>query len=528
MDYEDPTQDNSSEPPWWLDLESPTPAPDPASDGSDPWDSALAALPSPEEGVTQQPPPWPTTRSPRQRPARGQQAQPEDLWSGYDTLPEMGSPAGMVPLGLPHATECERAILGGLLIDPALLPTVSARLEPEDLYHDRHKLIYGAILALGEKADLRTVQAHLESFGLLSQAGGLSYLTGLDLDLPDISRLEAYLDVVKERALRRAICRAGGDLLRGALDATQSVPDLAAGALARFQALVKGSSRGRGFRLLADVLEDWLDELDANYGVLPEEGVMTGIPSLDAITGGMERGHMWLIGGRPGVGKTSILLQCLENEAIGEGRHAAFFSLEMGEREVLFRLAAQQLGIGSTRIRHRRLSQGELAQIHALRGQLRMAGNIHVDEQSRIDASTIAARTMELKSRVPLAAVFVDYLTLVKGEGGGRVMAYERTEQIAKDLASLAKEADVKMIVAAQLSRNKDSKKPRLWDLRDAGEQPATGVILLHREERLDGDGEVEWLDPEGEAIVAKNRYGETGRAKIRFVGATQRFVPGL
>ena len=130
-----------------------------------------------------------------------------------DTLPQQKA--------LPHSEESERAVLGGVLLDPTILPTISGRLRAEDFYGERHQVLYQAMLDLQEEQveiDLRTLQAKLEQRGQIEMVGGLAYLTGLDLDLPDIGRIDAYVEIVKERSVRRRLIQPPGEIIRNCLD----------------------------------------------------------------------------------------------------------------------------------------------------------------------------------------------------------------------------------------------------------------------------------------------------------------------
>jgi len=122
---------------------------------------------------------------------------------------------------LPHSEESERAVLGAVMLDSTVLPTISGRLRAEDFYSERNQLLYQAMLDLQDEQveiDLRTLQARLEQRGQLEMIGGLAYLTGLDLDLPDIGRVDAYVEIVKERSIRRRLIQMSGQVIRNCLD----------------------------------------------------------------------------------------------------------------------------------------------------------------------------------------------------------------------------------------------------------------------------------------------------------------------
>lgn len=423
---------------------------------------------------------------------------------------------------MPRSEEAERAVLGAVLLDPRLLGEVRSRLHHADFWLPKHAWIYEGMLALAEGLDVQTLMAWLEDRGLTSgpEAVTVADLSGLDRELPDPSRIGLYVEIVYERALRRRTIEVAMDVEREAMSG-QSATEILTRALGRLTALSSSSTPGVGFRAAGEIIEEWLTDVSEQDGER-EPGMMTGIPGVDRLIGGMERRHMWLIGARPGVGKTSLMLQAVAQEALGaHPRHCAVFSLEMDERELLLRLMSQESGIRSSLLRRGRMGKEDWAIVHALRRHIRETGTIHVDQQASINVGAIAARLRQLQQRVPVAAVFVDYLTLVASESV-KDKSYERTQANARALAALAKEANVKMIVAAQLSRDnqKGNRKPRLADLREAGEEPAWGVMLLHRPETGDGDT----LSTSGEVIVAKNRTGATGSVDVAFEGVTQRF----
>lgn len=426
-----------------------------------------------------------------------------------------------LPIELPKALDAEQAALGALMLDPRWIDRV--RLAPEDMYLDRHRWVLQALLALRERSNVLTVHAWLDERGMAEQVGGLAYLTSLDLMLPDPSCLPDLVRMIQERATRRRCIEMMMRTARAAARYDQPVNQILGDTLAGCRSLIHASHPG-GFRQLGEILEELLVELEDREAHPPEPGLTFGIPDLDEIAGGMERRHMWLLAARPGVGKTSMLLQVAAREALEEGRHVAIFSLEMDERELVMRVAGQRLGLDTRRARRATLTPDEWRSLLVLARDIRSAGTIHVDQQASIDLPTMAARVEELASRVPLSAVFVDFLTLMEGGDGD---GYERVMSNSRGLAALFKTANVKGLVAAQLKRPKEggaNRKPHLEDLRQAGEEPAWGVVMLHREIRTNGDAE--WLASETEFIVPKNRTGPTGKASGRFHGPTQRFLP--
>ncbi len=178
---------------------------------------------------------------------------------------------------LPHSEESERAVLAAILLDPTRhLPTTSGRLRPNDFYLERHQRLYEAMLALQDdkvEIDIRTLQAHLEQKKLFQEVGGLAYIATLEVDLPDLGRVEHYVEIVKERSLRRRLIAACSDIYRncqdGGLDAKQAL-DRAEQAILE----LGEQATPRGFITLGEAIKGTVFDLEER----PDQ-LLTGLPS---------------------------------------------------------------------------------------------------------------------------------------------------------------------------------------------------------------------------------------------------------
>jgi len=213
-----------------------------------------------------------------------------------DTLPQQKA--------LPHSEESERAVLAAVLVDPRVLPSISGRLRAQDFYLERHQHLYEAMLELtneGAGIDLRTLQAKLEQQGRIAGVGGIAYLASLDLDLPDLGRIDTYVEIVKERSIRRRLIQASGGIIRDCLDGGLE----ANAALDRAEQAILGLGEEaiqRGFVPLAQVFHSTLEDLEERPGTTLI-GVPSGFIDFDQITHGLNRGNLIIVAGRPGMGK---------------------------------------------------------------------------------------------------------------------------------------------------------------------------------------------------------------------------------
>ena len=431
------------------------------------------------------------------------------------------------PKSLPHSEESERAVLAAVLLDPSVLPSMSARLTEEDFYQDRHRLIYGTMVSLQEEGtaiDLRTIQARLEQQDKLQAVGGLAYLAGLDLDLPDLGRVDSYVEIIKERSIRRRLISASQEILRDCLDGGVEASE----ALGRAERAVFGLGEEairKGFVQLGSVLHETLEDLEERPGSTLI-GVPTGFTDLDRITHGLNRGNLIIIAGRPGMGKTSFALNCCQHVALREGRPVGIFSLEMSSQELGLRILCSEAGVPFSRLRSGHLSQKQWSRIIQCTRQVGDAP-LYIDDSPNPSLLEVASKARRLKAEKGLELLVLDYLQLM--QAGGR---YENRNleiaAISRGMKQLAKELELPVIALSQLSRNPErrgsDRRPQLADLRESGsiEQDADLVAFIFREEVYSPDDpEVEGL---AELIVAKHRNGETGTVELAFLGETTTF----
>jgi replicative DNA helicase len=435
-----------------------------------------------------------------------------------DVLPQQKS--------LPSSEESERAVLGGILLDPTVLPIVSGRLKPEDFYLERHQVLYQAMLDLQEaetEIDLRTLQAKLEQQGRFESVGGISYLASLDLDLPDIGRIDSYSEIVKERSVRRRLIQASGQIIRDCLDGGLAANE----ALGRAEQAILGLGEEavrRGFTAIGEVFHTTLEELEERPG-----SMLTGVPSgfidFDRMSHGLNRGNLIIIAGRPGMGKTSFALNVAQHVAIRERRAVGVYSLEMSQQELALRILCSEADISFSRLRAGHLSQKEWSRIVST---VRGIGDapLFIDDSPNPTLLEVASKARRLKAEKGLSLLVLDYLQLM--QAGGR---YENRNleiaAISRGLKQLAKELEMPIIALSQLSRQPERRgsdhRPQLADLRESGsiEQDADMVAFIYRDEVYNQTDENKGL---AELIIAKHRNGETGTVPLVFLGETTSF----
>ena len=430
------------------------------------------------------------------------------------------------PQSLPHSEESERAVLGGVLLDPGRFPTLSARLGPDDFFAERNRILFQAMLDVqaGEaEIDLRTLQAHLEQQKNLDKVGGVAYLASLDVELPDLGRLENYVEIVKERSVRRRLINACGEITRNCLDGGLVAQE----ALGRAEQAILGLGEEavqRGFVRLSHIFHETIADLEERpaSGFI---GLPTGYTDLDAMTRGLNPANLLIIAGRPGMGKTSLALNIAQHVAIREDAAVGIFSLEMSQQELALRVISTEADVPFGKLRAGHLSQ---AQWNRVVKNVRSISNapLFIDDSANPSLLEIASKARRLKAEHGLKLLIVDYLQLM--QAGGR---YENRNleisAITRGLKQLAKELDIPVMALSQLSRQPERRgsdhRPQLADLRESGsiEQDADLVAFIYRDEVYDSETEDQGI---AELIIAKHRNGATGTIRLVFLGETTKF----
>lgn len=413
----------------------------------------------------------------------------------------------------PHNREAEEAVLGAVLINPEVYYEIAQFLRPEDFYIVRNRWIWEAFMRLNERRtqiDYLLVIQELEQQGQLLEAGGPAYVTSLLAQTPTSLHAVAYARIVEENAIRRRMLAAANEMARMAFDQRRSVDTL----IDEAEKSVFSLSEHRlqhDLLPISKVLSTVYDQVDSLSQRSDEIfGVPTGLIDLDRLLGGLQKSDLLIIAGRPGMGKTGFLLSVAKNAAQKHKKHVAVFSLEMSAEQLVQRLIAQETGIDTQRMRSGRLSDDEwplFTQAIEVLGQT----HIWLDDTPGITPLQLRTKCRRLHLEHHLDLILLDYIQLMSGDTrtDNRV---QEVSYISRSLKQLARELNVPVLAAAQLSRaveQRQDKRPQLSDLRESGslEQDSDIVMFIHRPEAMEKDSPRQNI---AEIIVAKHRNGPT------------------
>ena len=419
-----------------------------------------------------------------------------------------------------YSAEAEEAVLGAILLNPEVFHDVSDFLSTEDFFIVRHGWIWEAIRRLHERreaVDYLTVVEELRNMGHLEEAGGQSYITHLIDNTPTSIHAETYGRIVERMATRRRLLDAASQIASHAHNEELDVDEaINRSERALFQAIEHRQKRDT--QPIQEVIEEYLDQLTSRYeGRDRPMGIPTGFRELDKLLGGMQKGDLIIIAGRPGMGKTSWLISTALNAARRFQSRVVIFSLEMSNEQVVQRMISAETGIDSRKLRSGDLNEEEWRRLtYALDSLSKL--QIFLDDTPSLSAIQMRTKCRRLHAEYGLDLIMVDYLQLM----ASGVRAENRVQEISyisRSLKQLARELRVPVLSAAQLSRaveQRQDKRPQLSDLRESGsiEQDADMVLFIYRDEAYNEDTD---RPNQADIIVAKHRNGPTGTVTLFF-----------
>jgi replicative DNA helicase len=478
-----------------------------------------------------------------------------------EEAPAPPSIGGRVP---PHDLDAEAAVLSAILLERDALDKVLETLSPEHFYSEANRRIYEGAVELSAKGvpiDIVSVAGWLRDRDRLPQVGGSAYLAQLADAVPAVAHLETYARMVKEKWRIRqliATCQRVAAEGYGDVGEVQAFIDEAEQSVYEIARTPEASSVQRIEPIIRSVFEQ-ITELARRGERIT--GVPTGFERLDAKTAGLHDGELTIVAARPGMGKTSFVLNIavnvasprtiaeerpdldlLEDAAAGEAREepgmgVAVFSLEMPREQLASRMVCSAGRVEVGKMRQGFLQDRDwnnLTQAASFLYRL----PIWIDDTPSLGVLELRAKVRRLQAEYDrktaegegtkrIGLVIIDYLQLMSGSQYVSSREQEISE-ISRGLKQLAKELRVPVIALSQLNRavetrgSKD-KRPQLSDLRESGaiEQDADNIVFIYRDDYYEQDSVQKGV---AELIIAKQRNGPTGKVKVRFDAAYTRF----
>ena len=451
-------------------------------------------------------------------------------------------------IGAPlYSSEAEKAVLGSMISHPQEVnyKVMEVGIKRSDFFVPAHQEIFEAILNLDAKSqpiDIPILHQYFEDKKLADIIGSPGILAELVAGVATHLNTESYVRIVKGKSVLRQLqsaCQSIAQDIADRPDEVESVLDLAES----YVFAVNSEADTKAAVTIRDEIKRTLIQIE-RYRKM--KGKMTGIPTgffkLNNLTGGWQPTDMIVLAARPGAGKTALALTFAKaamkeryneekDDWVKPGFGVGFFSLEMGNNQIMLRLLSSYAGIGLKKIRTGDLEDHEMENISLIGEEMRELP-MYMDDSSMLTINQLRAKARRMKKQFNIDMIMVDYLQLLRAESvQARDSRQNEVAEISRGIKALAKELHVPILVLAQLNRKSEEAKqePGLHNLRESGaiEQDADIVMLLHKEEQEADPASAGNPRPElrnYKLIIAKHRNGPTDSIDVVFNGACTRF----
>lgn len=421
----------------------------------------------------------------------------------------------------PQDLEVEKSVLGSLMLDQNAIHVVVDILKPEDFYHQKHQIIYQAMLDLYDKKepiDVLSIASRLKEKKLLDEIGRNSYLAELVNCVPTASNVKHYAEIVRKKSVLRNLIASSEEISQLGYNEEDEIDEILDSAEKKIFSIARYSLKQKFLNIKEALEEAWerFDRLHKSKGEL--RGIPTGFTELDNILAGFQKSDLIILAARPSMGKTALALDIARNIACRSKIPVGIFSLEMSSQQLVDRLLSAEAHVDSWKLRTGRLStDDEFTRIRDALDTLSSAP-IFIDDEASNNIMQMRAKARRLQAEYGLGLLIVDYIQLMVPRQRVESAVQQMTE-ISRSLKGLARELEVPILAISQLSRAVESRHPpipKLHDLRDSGsiEQDGDVVLFIYREDKYKENSEKKNI---AEVFVEKHRNGPLGKVELYF-----------
>ena len=422
-------------------------------------------------------------------------------------------------LTLPYDSETEDVVLGAVIQYKDEYNEVSKYIPHEDVfYQTRAQLLWNRITEMkrdNQHVDMLTVCSSLDK---KDNNKGLTsfYITKCTSDLPVKGMAEYYANKIYEKYLLRKVIVQSDKVQKKARENTKDVYGAISEAHSLFGELLE--IRPSKIQDIEDVISDTLISIKNKSTKL----IKTGYDNIDKYAGGLTRGEITIIGGRPGHGKTTVMVNML-SKALEQGHKAIFFSRELPNSELMKKIIClESEELSYSMVRKNIFSEESLKIVNDTIESIR--NKYSKDKFLMFDnLRDFQAASAEIKRFKP-DIIFDDYIQLISCEGYHKERRLQ-IERLVNNYKWLAKENNSVVILASQLNRfiernntRGKSYEPQLSDLAESGaiEQVAENVFFSYYDYKVTGK-----IDKRNTItlIASKVRYGDSGRSDLGYDG---------
>ena len=386
----------------------------------------------------------------------------------------------------PQSLEAEESVISAIMVRNETYLDIADILTPSDFYSSAHQKIFAAMIKLfgkKEPVDLTTLANILRKQGQLEEIGGAVYLARLIDETPFAVNASHYAKIVCEKSCLRVLIERANTIIKRCFEDSEDAGIILDGAQKEITSINIGG-QNETFTTMEELTCQTYEYLEAlNAGKAPK-GIKTGFWELDMLTGGFIGSKLIILGARPRIGKTSMMLNMSANMA-QNGHKVGIFSIEMDKEELDIGLLSAESGINSMRLRFGTGPDKYDWEKIQQASERKSTWPIIIDDTGALPIMELCRRARKMKKE-GCEIIFIDQFSKIRGNK--RKNKFEEATEIVERLGDLKKELRMPVVLLAQINRkleDRGDKKPILADFKNTGqlEEEADIALLLHREE---------------------------------------------
>lgn len=407
--------------------------------------------------------------------------------------------------------DAERYLLSGLLLENSRFEEIDV--SPDDFINEQHAAIFQTCLRLiseSSPADVLTVANRLtEETG----KEWLIFVGQVAHTASSAANVSSYARIVKAAAGKRKALAIAETL-------SQNVNDAEAVDIAIRDLMALDTTRRNYDFTLKDALVGAVEELDKAHsaagGII---GVRSGLEKLDGMLGGFRNSDLIVIGARPAMGKTGLML----NFANSSGVPCGIISAEQGHEQIGLRLVSIDGRISSQKMRLAKFDESDWVKLTRTVSRMQPR-KLWINDKPAPTITDIVRQARKWKFQYGIKILYVDYLQRIKGDS--KLPMHEQVRNSVMAMKELARELEIPVVALSQVARaveTRPNKRPGMADLSDSSsiEKEADQIITLYRDEVYNEDTPDKGI---AELLVCKNRHGPTGFVRAVWIGEFMRF----
>jgi replicative DNA helicase len=444
------------------------------------------------------------------------------------SIGEDAKPSGALKRVQEAEGKVERKLLSCMLQSTDAIADIVEPITPDSFSSEINREIYGALLGLYADSQEITCEsvAQKAASAMPADINISDYLRSLLTEEVNLSHAAEYADLAVRIAKVKHVAVLGSaftDLASRSLTGDPiDVESLVSGVTNEVFTFVEGIHKISSF---TTILEPTLDEIEGIGRRGPRQAVPSGLSELDALISGFRPGEFIIVGGAPGIGKSTLGLDFARSFSLKHSRTSLLVSLQMSQQEMAMRLMSAEGRVSLHRMRSAAMEDEDWQRLSEVMPSISQAP-LYMKDDPLYSYRELEASCEWLSSFKELQLVLIDSIDLMDFESQTSSVGHERDLSLmARELRRLAKRLDISIVALFQTERPAHDypiHRPNLHDIPGSLEKYADTVILVHREDAYERESP---RAGEADLIVGKNRFGPVGVATVAFQGHYARFV---